>query len=489
MRSRQSERIGRNDPCPCGSGRKYKRCCLQSESAPAPEDTPWQRQREASDHLTGDMLKFGRRRFEGQLLEAWLDFNQTLFPKPLDELGAEREIFYPYFLFDWDPDRSPLRRGRRPKAGIVARAFMEEKAKRLSDLELLILEQSIVQPLSFYEVIDCSPGHGMMLRDVLMGGETFVEEHSGSQYACRGDLAYGQLCRLPDVTTLSRMAPIVIPPRRKAEVVELRVALRRKIAKLNRDLAAEDLIHYRDKIRTVYLDIRDALHAPPRLTNTDGDPLAFHTLTYQVGSAQVAFDALASLAWGESKEDLLEDADFDENDALRGVSFDWRKEGNAMHPTWDNTIMGHIGISGRSMVVDVNSAQRAKMIREEIDKRLGMLAVLKETQVKTPEQMIEEGKRKKTSEGRLRDADADGQELDPEAQQEMREFLQEEFNAWVHLKIPALGGRTPMEAVAEPDGREIVESLLLEWERGGERATSPGVFRPDFGAVRKLLNL
>lgn len=22
------EKIGRNDPCPCGSGKKYKRCCL-----------------------------------------------------------------------------------------------------------------------------------------------------------------------------------------------------------------------------------------------------------------------------------------------------------------------------------------------------------------------------------------------------------------------------------------------------------------------------
>lgn len=24
---RQSEKVGRNDPCPCGSGKKYKRCC------------------------------------------------------------------------------------------------------------------------------------------------------------------------------------------------------------------------------------------------------------------------------------------------------------------------------------------------------------------------------------------------------------------------------------------------------------------------------
>ena len=25
---RHDERVGRNDPCPCGSGKKYKKCCL-----------------------------------------------------------------------------------------------------------------------------------------------------------------------------------------------------------------------------------------------------------------------------------------------------------------------------------------------------------------------------------------------------------------------------------------------------------------------------
>lgn len=25
---RQAPRIGRNNPCPCGSGKKYKQCCL-----------------------------------------------------------------------------------------------------------------------------------------------------------------------------------------------------------------------------------------------------------------------------------------------------------------------------------------------------------------------------------------------------------------------------------------------------------------------------
>ena len=27
---REYKKIGRNDPCPCGSGQKYKNCCLKS---------------------------------------------------------------------------------------------------------------------------------------------------------------------------------------------------------------------------------------------------------------------------------------------------------------------------------------------------------------------------------------------------------------------------------------------------------------------------
>ena len=27
--TRRAEKLGRNDPCPCGSGRKYKQCCLK----------------------------------------------------------------------------------------------------------------------------------------------------------------------------------------------------------------------------------------------------------------------------------------------------------------------------------------------------------------------------------------------------------------------------------------------------------------------------
>ncbi len=35
-----SSKIGRNAPCPCGSGKKYKKCCMQKDEATRSESTP-----------------------------------------------------------------------------------------------------------------------------------------------------------------------------------------------------------------------------------------------------------------------------------------------------------------------------------------------------------------------------------------------------------------------------------------------------------------
>ena len=32
VKSDRMVKIGRNDPCPCGSGKKYKRCCMKKKA-------------------------------------------------------------------------------------------------------------------------------------------------------------------------------------------------------------------------------------------------------------------------------------------------------------------------------------------------------------------------------------------------------------------------------------------------------------------------
>lgn len=485
MRSHPREKIGRNDPCPCGSGRKHKHCCLASQAA---IDSLWARQHEESGRLAGEMMQFAVREFGELAREAWKDFNMSDYPKPLDEAGEECRIFMPYYLFQWDPERSP----RRKKAcwdGMVARSYVEKESKRFTEMDWLFIEQATTQPVSFYEVLRSDPGRGMAVRDVLTGEETEVMERTASQTARPGDILYAQIWHQPELAVLGCCAPLCIPPQKKVEVIELRKELRKKIAKQSRDLTKDDLLRHADAIRETYLDIRDSLHAPPRFTNTDGEPLHFHTLTFRVGSAAVAFQALAPLAVGFSQEELLERAKFDESGGMQSVEFDWLKRGNRKMKTWENTVLGNIKISEGRLVAEVNSAERARRLRKEIEDRLGLIGTHESTVSQTLEGLRESPLPPKTAEAAASQAKFDALMRDPEVQKRMQETMQKDVESWIYQEIPALGGRTPIEAVRDPDGKEAVEALLLQWERNDEKEISPNQVRGDISALRRLLNL
>jgi hypothetical protein len=51
-------KIGRNDPCPCGSGSKYKRCCLAKHEAERRASPPGEVEDEEEEHLALQMAAF-----------------------------------------------------------------------------------------------------------------------------------------------------------------------------------------------------------------------------------------------------------------------------------------------------------------------------------------------------------------------------------------------------------------------------------------------
>ena len=163
---------------------------------PTRVDTPWSRQRDALDRLTPALLKLAKREIGDRLVLAWADFNQVAFPRPIGDYPDEEAIFSPYLIFEWDPDAPPRRRSGKPRAGIVASMYIEMNLNRLSDLELLILHQAFSQPVSFYEIVRCIPGRSVVLRDILIGGETEVEEHTASKTMRPGDIVYAQIWKL-----------------------------------------------------------------------------------------------------------------------------------------------------------------------------------------------------------------------------------------------------------------------------------------------------
>jgi hypothetical protein len=153
--------------------------------------------------------------------------------------------------------------------------------------------------------------------------------------------------------------------------------------------------------------------------------------------------------------------------------------------SWDNTILGHLKLSPGLLVADVNSRKRAEKLRREIENRLRLGAIHKETLVQTSEDLLEKVRRM-PPEHRQKNEEQAKLMNDPAAQAVLRDFLQKETDACIRKKLPALGGRTPLQAVKNPELREIVESLLLDFERRAATDYPAGTV-PDFSGIRKRL--
>jgi SEC-C motif-containing protein len=86
-----AESPSRNDPCPCGSGRKYKKCCGAPAAAPVSPAQPWH---DLDDRLTKELSDYGRRRFGD-------DWAHILADYPVDEEEMERVPAHMNLFIQW----------------------------------------------------------------------------------------------------------------------------------------------------------------------------------------------------------------------------------------------------------------------------------------------------------------------------------------------------------------------------------------------------
>jgi hypothetical protein len=475
---------GRNDPCPCGSGRKYKQCCLLAERAAAesPQELVRRRLRRLKDDgkLTAQLLRFIQDVYGPQAIdEAWDEF--TLWEDELfDPDSTYMPLFMPWLFSQWAPD---------PQGTTVedatlhdvppARAFLQRKGGGLDPLLREYLESCLDSPLSFYEIAHCEPGRSMRLRDVLTGEEHEVLERSASQTLQAGDLLFGQVAGAQGVNLLEACGPLIIPPIHKVQVIDLRQQMEQAPRVEPRQRARE----YAAELRNLYLDLADELLNPrlPRLKTTDGEDLMLQKLVFDIESAQAAFDALKDLDFQADEQDLLADAERAPDGTLRRVSIDWKKPGNAMHKQWSNTILGHIHIAERRMTVEVNSNERAAAFRKLVEERLGDRARYRMSEVQSADKLWAKA-------GESPPDEHDPLMQSPELQAAVQEYLARHYEAWLDEEIPALGGRTPRQAVETADGRERVEALLRDFERHAAHG-SPAPESAVFQRMRRELGL
>ena len=480
-------KIGRNKPCPCGSGKKYKKCCLNKSVTP-PEALHYRRLSEVHDKLWPKLADYGADVF-GEMAPqvAFAEFLGWPDPEDVpDEEAFDRasHLFWPWYIFNWEycalDDQDGLLEG--PEDRTITELYLQKKKIDPESLEGRFLMAANRSPYSFHEIISTDVGHTVTIRDVLTGRKVLVQERLGSESMQKGDIIFGRAVLVDDVGMFLGLSPFKIPPGVKPEVIRLR----RHFSSGGGMLSAQDLYEWDLEIRGLYWALDQRLHTMPKMVNTDGDPMEFHKLIYDIESAELAVKSLADLSKTESLDEILDEAEKDKNGKIRRVMFSWSREGNRASPGMSNTVLGKIEIEGKRLIVSVNSAERARLIRGKIEQRMADKARFRLDEISDLDAAMNQHGEE--------DYNTPSQEelltAHPEVQQQIEQMLRQHWESWVGQPIPALGDKTPRQAVKTADGRESVEALLLDAERmyadDPMRATTEKEFIDD---VRRRLKL
>jgi hypothetical protein len=477
---------GRNDPCPCGSGRKYKQCCLQQNDV---LDFRWRQLRAAEGRLVPELLAGALQEYGAELLDAALDafFLGEGVPDGYPETDEFSGFFVPWFVYRFVASRPERRRVPDAPRESLAADYLRRHAGQLSAIERAFLTEAARSPLSFYAVSHTTPGREIALSDVMTGRNVVVREQRASGMVQSGALLFTRVLSVEDTAIMSGCAPLVIPPDWHLPLLDARD---RAAGGKGRHLTQERLHDLDSDLRRLYFQIEEAVYnpRPPEIRNTDGDPLVLTTLTYRLMcSPSAAFERLKTLAQAAAADVtlLLADAEMDDRNELKAVSIPWSRRGNRLHKEWDNTTLGTMEIDGDRLTIQVNSTRRARRIEREIAKRLGDDAVLVARTADTADKLL--GEHEATPRDRLDTLEEEQLAQQPEVQEFLRQQAERHWDAWLDTRLPALGNRTPRQAARTPDGRERLEALFTELNWRDERARN--AMSPDVPALRARLGL
>jgi hypothetical protein len=171
----KKKKIGRNDPCPCGSGKKYKDCHQPIEQAFRSEQMQL---REAQDVLLPKIIAAAQETpelFPAALERFW---NGKYGPEQMSELdnhedrGAER--FLTWLAFDFRFDGGPT---------LVERLVMRHEAGEveLDEYEARLLKQWPTTRLRPYIVTEVRKGKGISARDLLTENSIDIADQTSAK--------------------------------------------------------------------------------------------------------------------------------------------------------------------------------------------------------------------------------------------------------------------------------------------------------------------
>lgn len=469
------QKIGRNAPCPCGSGKKYKKCCLAEDEA--------SKQGSAAEHPTAGggvarALSWLSERYHVESIEALEqdyygalseDARQAIEALP-DDLHEMQRIN----AFEWliaEGTLTPDNEDERAEPIRFVDLVLSENGPLLDVEDREYLSRLGEVPLKLYEIVDVEPGEGFWLEDTISadGDAFFVLERSGSQTLRRGD-ALGARVMPGEPAVLSGAIYPFAPERflavRQAILTGPRGGRRRKI---DPELVTRAIIdHWLETL----------VRSPPALVDAaTGDPILLTTIHYRVrdwARVEAALDANPLVKPGDEGEwTFFESAPPEE---MRRISWSVTRRRKKK----EDRIEVFARTAGRADEAERWFAEHTGDALEKIARELCDPA--HEFENSSPRESLPE---RSPSPPSLLDA------MSPGDATEFAQNLHEQiYRNWHNEPIPMLGDKSPQQAMRSKAGRLDVIQLLKSYETQDERraatAGRPGI---DYGFLWKKLGM
>lgn len=475
-------KVGRNAPCPCGSGRKYRKCCLPKEleqkAAQRPVVNPVEKQ------LTEKLIKYSQNNVSKK---DFLNANGIYWRiKPVEPLVLpEKALEEKGGFIEWFVNDYIL-----PSGKTIIEDFYSKTFNRLTDEEKAILESYMMSYQSIYEVQDVTEGVGLKIRDIFTGKELEIKEVKGSQQVVKWDLLMVRVHTLNGINRFVGNGEIL--PRSKKD--GLMSFLKQEFEKFKQTAGKTEWSAFmKNKSYIVEHYLEDLPEERPAFLTEEMHELINARSNYDVKDFEKVIDILSN------EYDFTIDRMVTGKEAKliwlkRGESKDWKvskerfKNGivvdsKLMHESGklDWAVLGNITITSNRLILECLSKERLDRGKQRLNKLLKACISHKVDTFEDFGKAME--KVKLTKDEKIETAPSETGTFLMEA------LLRKKFLGWLDERIPALNGITPREAIKTGEGRQRVIELIKDIENTEERKRKEGEPYLDVNILRKELGL
>lgn len=201
-----SLKANRNDLCPCGSGKKYKKCCLLTATGLPPKDLL-----STVRQLQPLIEDFGQQLYGSEAASAaWQSFSRWGLAAIARDEHAYHSAFIAWYLFAWLPDdmESGVENFKtKPSDQAIAFDYLEAHKDSLGLLEQSVIKIGTKSPYSFYSIITVVSESRLQVQEIYTGETVLVDVLETSSYS-QGDVLFTAVLSVNVMSVLLGCMPV-----------------------------------------------------------------------------------------------------------------------------------------------------------------------------------------------------------------------------------------------------------------------------------------